>query len=396
MTYTENYNLALPAGTDPASITPLNRNATMIDGYLKDLQDQIDEGGGGIDIDVIGEGSGSLVTFNDGSGLPLKSMTVDIEAVQSGSGTPSLDNVRPISGWSSIDVETAGKNICGEMIDNYVLNFSTGLPSPNSNYKITDYIFVKQGQVYTISNCTSGSENWFYDISKTPKYNIPRIPSNNIRTFSPEENGYIRCSIGNSSANIFQIELGSDPTSHELYQGTITTIDLNRTVYKGTLNIIDGILTIAHGMIDMEDISWTYDSAGFWVTSNRPSELDIDYSENLIMADRYLIYDDANVPYISSHPGTMVLNSNYNIWVNNGDAVTIPVGQFVFKLATPQTYQLTPQQIATLIGTNNISADGLNIDLEYIKGGDFTDAVKAIIDVTIGSSNAILSEVIGE
>ena len=35
MTYTSNYNFNLPAGTDPASITPLNQNFTMIDTYLK-------------------------------------------------------------------------------------------------------------------------------------------------------------------------------------------------------------------------------------------------------------------------------------------------------------------------------------------------------------------------
>lgn len=35
MTYTTNYNFNLPAGTDPASITPLNQNFTLIDTYLK-------------------------------------------------------------------------------------------------------------------------------------------------------------------------------------------------------------------------------------------------------------------------------------------------------------------------------------------------------------------------
>lgn len=35
MTNTSNYIFNLPAGTDPASITPLNQNFTMIDTYLK-------------------------------------------------------------------------------------------------------------------------------------------------------------------------------------------------------------------------------------------------------------------------------------------------------------------------------------------------------------------------
>ena len=35
MTQTTHYSFNLPAGTDPASITPLNQNFTMIDTYLK-------------------------------------------------------------------------------------------------------------------------------------------------------------------------------------------------------------------------------------------------------------------------------------------------------------------------------------------------------------------------
>lgn len=41
MTYTSNYNFNLPAGTDPAAITPLNQNFTMIDTYLKSNLNQM-------------------------------------------------------------------------------------------------------------------------------------------------------------------------------------------------------------------------------------------------------------------------------------------------------------------------------------------------------------------
>ena len=43
--------------------------------------------------------SGSIASFSDGAdGVPVKSLTVNIEPAQSGSGDPSPDNVRPISG----------------------------------------------------------------------------------------------------------------------------------------------------------------------------------------------------------------------------------------------------------------------------------------------------------
>jgi hypothetical protein len=49
--------------------------------------------------------SGAVCSFDSQyAGIPLKAHTVDINAVQSGSGTPSPDNVRPISGWSAITI----------------------------------------------------------------------------------------------------------------------------------------------------------------------------------------------------------------------------------------------------------------------------------------------------
>ena len=49
--------------------------------------------------------SGAVCSFDSQyAGLPLKSHTVDVNAVQSGSGTPSPDNVRSISGWNAITI----------------------------------------------------------------------------------------------------------------------------------------------------------------------------------------------------------------------------------------------------------------------------------------------------
>ncbi len=49
--------------------------------------------------------TGSIVTFNSQyAGLPLKSHKIALTATQSGSGTPSPDNVRTISGYSAINI----------------------------------------------------------------------------------------------------------------------------------------------------------------------------------------------------------------------------------------------------------------------------------------------------
>lgn len=49
--------------------------------------------------------SGAVASFSDGAeDVPMDSCVVDIEPVQSGSGDPSPSNVRPISGWSEVNV----------------------------------------------------------------------------------------------------------------------------------------------------------------------------------------------------------------------------------------------------------------------------------------------------
>ena len=55
-------------------------------------------------IEVTGTASGAIATFTDGSAMPAKSVIVNIEPQQSGTGTPSPDNVRQISGWAEVEV----------------------------------------------------------------------------------------------------------------------------------------------------------------------------------------------------------------------------------------------------------------------------------------------------
>ena len=40
--------------------------------------------------------------------------------------------------------------------------------------------------------------------------------------------------------------------------------------------------------------------------------------------------------------------------------------QLVYELATPQTYQLTPQEVKTLLGTNNVWTDIGNVSVTYV------------------------------
>ena len=58
---------------------------------------------------IINSASGDIVALSDGADdLPFKSVAVNIAPLQSGSGDPSPDNVRPISGWTAVNIYQSG------------------------------------------------------------------------------------------------------------------------------------------------------------------------------------------------------------------------------------------------------------------------------------------------
>ena len=61
---------------------------------------------------IINSASGAVASFNDGAdNMKIQKLLVNIEPLQAGSGDPSPDNVRPISGWKGAEIKQAGKNL---------------------------------------------------------------------------------------------------------------------------------------------------------------------------------------------------------------------------------------------------------------------------------------------
>lgn len=75
------------------------------------------QGPPGSDADIIrflptDSASGAVASFADGAdNVPLKSLVVGINPVQSGEGDPSPENIRPITGWTGMTVNANGTEI---------------------------------------------------------------------------------------------------------------------------------------------------------------------------------------------------------------------------------------------------------------------------------------------
>ena len=154
------------------------------------------------------------------------------------------------------------------------------------------------------------------------------------------------------------------------YQGTTYNVTFTDqgTVYGGTYDFVNGVLSITHKSIDLGDISWTRSTAGtypfFYGTIT--GETAVATADVITcMSDRF----EAKVnTTISNFRGTnydgkicfqyaqaatiMVQDSGYDDANSFTEAVT--GSQFVFELASPQTYTLTPNVINSVLGLNYV------------------------------------------
>lgn len=320
-TYTDNYTMTKPTYAEQADISVINANMDIIDNVMhssqislapaydinetyntgdvvmyellmyKCLADNVtgawdstkwtrttagEESGGGADLDIYGEASGTAeASFSDGAEASLVECIVEIEATQSGSGTPSPSNVRPISGHTDVTV--------------------------------------------TVASTSGGS-------------------------------------------------------------GEDTTVSLGRTVYGGTLDVTTGELTVTHGRVDLGSLSWTLVGSG---NSERFQTNGL--TDNLLPPNNSTPfsglceeYEIARWDYLESAGHDIficnnstshwlaVRNTNYTSATDFTNSVN---GKYlVYELATPQTFNLTPTQVKTLLGQNYVSHNGGGtISLVYIK-----------------------------
>lgn len=193
---------------------------------------------------------------------------------------------------------------------------------------------------------------------------------------------------GHSSVNVIV-----SPTLNKS-DGTTYPIPLGQTVYGGTLDVLTGVLTVDRAVVTFDgsaDETWTYSSsyaktntAVFYTSALTDAYYpDWDYRgyiTNLFLnATRNYLYSNdvecmgfTGSEGVSAFPTVRIFKTRasneteFRSFLNNN-----PI-QFCYKLATPQTYQLTPQQVELLLGENNIWSDG-EMTLTYLADGNASD-----------------------
>lgn len=355
--------------------------------------------------------SGPIANFIDGAdNVSMKSVNVNIEPVQSGSGDPSPSNVRPISGFDSVNIVRCGKNLAAPFVDStgtvkgmtytYSNNIVTltgttteqnvDTPDKYLGGKNPVPIILKAGVTYTVS--LKGRVNTGGKVLRLMlKYNTTLMKYYNstdgVWTFIVDEDTIInQISIRVPSNNVIldveaklQIEVGSVSTDFEEYTGDVYDISLASagTVYGGTLDAVSGVLTVDRVAVAMETLTWnrttSYANPIFYATVSgkasdyRKASCSIlrDIGTDTIIAAQGFASRAVDGDFASS-------NGNKQIYVRLDSATTVQdfvtaiTGQtFVYPLATPLVYRLSATEIKTLLGVNNIWSDAGDIDIEY-------------------------------
>lgn len=285
-------------------------------------------------------------------------------------------NICPITGHDEVRVfDTAeqmydpsqvviGRNWTGGSSDNRaVFEF---VPTPNVSYEIvtvggnfSDVLFIQMNGGAQLSNTGILPSNTPMTITIAENCNRIIIQFNKDSAITTSDFLDFECSVSTKT--------------------TTYTTSLGQTVYGGTLDMVTGVLTVDRAMVDLGTLPWVKDSSlnRFYAYLNGAKAPSTNAEVFVGISSAYTAVSLGDISAYRTRDGIMALSTGANLSVRNlalnnlsaTDFATAITGQqLVYELATPQTIQLTAQQIKTLVGTNNVwasSGDIVNIKFTY-------------------------------
>ena len=330
-----------------------------------------------------------VASFSDAMNAPLYDLDIDIDPIQD------------LHGYDNPWAGGAGKNLAE--LEQGTIDIWTGAEQPSTTRVRTNYISIQTAQNYITSSENNGwsiRNGIAFDENKNLiENNIYPDPQSNIFHVSDSRVKYVRFIYSNANGGEpcapsdywYQFEKGSTATTYAPYAnicpisgwtaanvtacGETYNISFGAagTVYGGTLDVTTGVLTVDRASVDMGSLSYTYYrygnvdggyTDGISTDVKKPEPLGATSAiSSHLTAVRDVVFDD-------SSDGKFSINVNGRIKVHwdgvstDAELQTALSGvQLVYELATPQTYQLTPEEIKTIFDQqNNIYADTGNVN----------------------------------
>ena len=309
-------------------------------------------------------------------------VTASWEPTQEGSGDPSPDNIRPISGRDSVKVERCGKNLwsLGDIGFKQYKEISV-------NYPAGDYKFSCEVETESTSSTVQVGRffdgKWVYSQEQKGK-RIEILIHASVGIFAFRF--YAGSSPGDHSNATFQniqLELGRGATTYTPYTGQTTTLTLPRTIYGGTVDAVTGVGKEVWRSITLDGVSEKfvneYDDYWNLIPMNTPgiSNQNIDY----IVSSHFYHAFGGNITGSLFTTSSMMKRyfatpDELNAYIAAQYAAGTPV-QIAYKLATPEPFNATGAlPIPALPGVNTLLTDA---DVLTVTGR--ADPIKRITDL---------------
>lgn len=184
---------------------------------------------------------------------------------------------------------------------------------------------------------------------------------------------------GTSTLSNIQVEKGSSASQYEPYTAERYYPISANPVYGGTLEVETGVLTVDRGYVVFDGTGWTmYTSGKFYsATDSLPQGNSGASVSNMFISNLYPFSGngDSNSSAITTDKHFYAQKSYHRAWVYDSSFTTLESFQaelsannlqIVYPLATPLVYQLTPVQVKTLLGYNNIWTDSGTVEVQYL------------------------------
>lgn len=354
---------------------------------------------------------GALVTFDDGGDdLPMKSCVVSLVPKQDlngydspwpggggvnllppgEAGTKTQDGITvvsdgngkyTISGTSTAKLsirfnfpasKTMPPTAVVHLRNNVIIHSATFVLGSGSS-QLGNVMYSSQNRVLDVSNwlgnATISWVQFYFNSGVTVNATVePMVCTDStVRPFSPYSN---ICPISGHTGAELNIAAEYDAEDATTYSVTFTD---QGAVYGGTYDFVTGKLTVTHAGKLGSEFTWQYNATykiGYtYMTGKKPGRTNIISSA----------YKTVDKPSSTMLNGEISGANNDGVNVKDDSTSTLEEFQaavanvqFVYELATPLEYDLTPQEVTSLLGENNVwSNDGDISELVYM----FTDEI---------------------
>ena len=310
--------------------------------------------------------TGNPAVFKASDAKPLIECTAAFLPVQSGTGDPSPSNVRPITGWTGVNVTHCGKNLFDKANATILNAYITSSKITTSSKIKMLVIRVNPSTTYTMQKIVT-SRFYVHETSAvnpavgdSVKHLVSDSTADHLTFTTSSDTANICVTIYNSDSDTMtiqsildsvQLEVGSTATAYEAYSGATYPVSwtASGTVYGGYVDLVTGQVwrTRATWTKNSSTMNTTMANYPGWFSSGFKAATGLEIDKALTQGDSAVINCGTRVTVNTTGTNDSVYlpKSVYNLTQDEWKALAINI-QVCVVLATPVLVTtLTPAQI---------------------------------------------------